>query len=49
MNKSVVLWFELLSKRFGSGPSLVELQVRYNRCKVCIKHARGLEETEVGV
>ena len=28
MNKSAVLWFEFLSKRFGPGPSSVELQVR---------------------
>ena len=28
MNKPAVLWFEFLSKRFGPGPSPVELQVR---------------------
>ena len=28
MNKTVLLWFEFLSKGFGPGPSSVELQVR---------------------
>ena len=41
MNKRVVLWFEFLSKRFGPGPSSVELQVRWKRCKVCIRQERG--------
>ena len=30
MNKSAVLWFEFLSKRFEPGASSAEIQVRWN-------------------
>ena len=36
MNKSAVLWFEFLSKRFGPGPSSVELEgTRTTRRNFC--------------
>ena len=38
MNKSAVLVEIILSKRFGPGPSSVELPVRWNRFKVYIRH-----------
>lgn len=38
MNKSAMLEFEFLSKRFGLSASSVELHVRYNLYKVCIRH-----------
>jgi len=49
MNKRAVMWFEFLSKRFGPGPLSVELQVRWKRCKVCIRHERKMQQTKPDV
>ena len=41
MNKSAEFKLEFFFKRFGPGPSSVELPVRRNRCKVYIRQKLG--------